>query len=385
MAIETDKAVEKALSAIADRLSKLETLNIIVAGKTGAGKSTLVNAVFRERLCETGMGRPVTGHMRKISKKDVPLTIYDTRGFELGKDVQDTMKAEVMDTIRKGAASKDGAEAVHCIWYCINTASNRIEEEEIQWISDLARENRDTGVPIILVLTQSFSKKKAEEMKQALLRENLPVAQIVTVLAEAYEINEDYTAPAFGLDVLISVMVEVLPETLLDTLQNVQIASLEAKRKRARKAVKTAVMAAMAEGASPLPFADSALLIPTQLAMIASITAIYGIDVNKSIITAFLSSTIGSGGATFLGKSIVSGLMKFLPGAGTAASAVSAATAGSLTAALGEAYIRIMERIYTGELSATSISSDKEKKEIAKVFKESLKKETGFFGWKKKK
>lgn len=82
------------------------------------------------------MGKPVTSHMRKITKKGVPLAIYDTRGFELGKEVQAEVKQEVMDTISKGLATQDINKAIHCIWYCINTASNRIEPEEIEWLRE---------------------------------------------------------------------------------------------------------------------------------------------------------------------------------------------------------------------------------------------------------
>ena len=160
MALDTDKIAQEAINAIADKIRNLKTLNIIVAGKTGVGKSTLINSVFRENLAETGMGKPVTDHMRKISKKGIPLSIYDTRGFELGKEVQAEVKKEVVDTISKGLATQDINKAIHCIWYCINTASNRIEPEEIEWLKELSKDNQITQVPIIVVLTQSFSKKK---------------------------------------------------------------------------------------------------------------------------------------------------------------------------------------------------------------------------------
>ena len=68
MAIDTDKIAQEAIDAIAEKIKNLNTLNIIVAGKTGVGKSTLINAVFRDKLAETGMGKPVTDHMRKKSK-----------------------------------------------------------------------------------------------------------------------------------------------------------------------------------------------------------------------------------------------------------------------------------------------------------------------------
>lgn len=372
--MDIDKIAQEALNAIDDKIKNLKMLNIIVAGKTGVGKSTLINAVFREKLAETGIGKPVTNHMRKITRKGIPLAIYDTRGFELGRKVQSDVKQEVIDTISKGIATHDINKAIHCIWYCINTASNRVEPEEIEWLKELSKDNQITQVPIIVVLTQSFSKKKADEMRKMLLDENLDVIQVIPVLAEDYEIEDLGTAKSYGLDVLIKVMGEALPEELMDTLQNVQIASLEEKKRHAQAAVATASLAAVGEGAAPIPFSDCALLIPTQLGMIASITVIFGFDVNKSIITALLSSTIGAGGATLLGKTVVSNILKFIPGAGTVAgSAISAGTAGVITAALGTAYIGVMELVFKGDMGINDIGTKKGKETMSNLFKEQLK------------
>lgn len=212
-------------------------------------------------------------------------------------------------------------------------------------------------------------------MRQLLLNENLDIIQVIPVLAEDYEIEDLGTAKAYGLDVLIKVMSEALPEELMDTLQHVQIACLEEKKRRAQAAVATAAVAAAGEGAAPIPFSDCALLIPTQVGMIASITVIFGFDVNKSIITALLSSTIGAGGATVLGKTVVTNLIKLIPGAGTVAGgAISVGTAGVITAALGEAYIDIMELVFKGEMSIQDIGTKKGKETMANLFKSNLKK-----------
>lgn len=369
-----DKIAQEAINAIADKIKNLNTLNIIVAGKTGVGKSTLINSVFKEHLADTGMGKPVTTHMRKITKKGVPLAIYDTRGFELGKEVQAEVKKEVMETINKGLATQDINKAIHCIWYCINTASNRIEPEEVEWLRELSMDNQITQVPIVVVLTQSFSQKKAREMRQTLLNENLDIIQVIPVLAEDYEIEGLGIAKSYGLDVLIKVMGEALPDELVDTLQHVQIACLEEKKRRAQAAVATAAVAAVGEGAAPIPFSDCALLIPTQVGMIASITVIFGFDVNKSIITALLSSSIGAGGATILGKTVVTNLIKFIPGAGTVVGgAISAGTAGIITAALGEAFIGIMELVFKGDMSIEDLGTKKGKDAMSALFKKQLK------------
>jgi uncharacterized protein (DUF697 family) len=241
-------------------------------------------------------------------------------------------------------------------------------------LKELSTDNQITQVPIIIVLTQSFSKKKADEMRKVLLDENLDVIQVIPVLAEDYEIEDLGTAKSYGLDVLIKVMGEALPEELMDTLQNVQIASLQEKKRHAQAAVATAALAAAGAGAAPIPFSDCALLIPTQLGMIASITVIFGFDVNKSIITALLSSTIGAGGATLLGKTVVSNLLKFIPGPGTVAGgAISAGTAGVITAALGQAYIGVMELVFKGDMNINDIGTKKGKETMSALFKEQLK------------
>ena len=375
MDIDTEKVAQDTINAIAEKIKNLKTLNIIVAGKTGVGKSTLINAVFRENLAETGIGKPVTDHMRKISKKNIPLTIYDTRGFEMGKEVQKQVKDEVVDTINKGLATQDINKTIHCIWYCINTESNRVEQTEIEWIKELSCDNQITQVPIIIVLTQSFSKKKAQALRKMLLDEKLDVVQIVPVLAQDYELGDDYVIKSYGLDMLIQVMSEILPNELAETLQNVQIASLDQKKRHAQAVVATTTLAATGVGAAPIPFSDCVALVAVQLSMITSITVIFGFNINKSILTAFLSSTIGAGGATVLGKTIVTNLIKFIPGAGTVlGGAISAGTAGVITAALGEAYIRIMELIFKGEMSIDDLSTKKGKEEMATLFKNELKK-----------
>ena len=376
MQIDTDKIAQQCIDAINEKIKNLNTLNIIVVGKSGVGKSTLINSLFRGNFAETGLGRPVTSEIRRLEKKDYPLAIYDTPGFELSAGQQSQVKDEVIEIIRRGFASKDVNNAIHCIWYCINVGSNRtFDESEVQWLREFTAENKMTQVPVIVVLTQAVPKKKAADMKLLVEKENLDIVKVVPLLAQDMEFDDEYIARVYGLDRLIDVMTEVLPVELQNTLQNVQKASLEAKKRASQGVIATAVAASFGEGFAPIPFSDAALLIPTQVGMIAGITVIFGMDVSKSFLTSFVSATIGSAGATVLGKTIVSNLLKLIPGVGTVTGGfISGTTAGILTTALGTAYLLIMEMVYKGEISKEDLYSEEGKATMVKLFKAELKK-----------
>lgn len=376
MQIDTDKMAQQCMDAINDKIKNLKTLNIMIVGKSGVGKSTLINSLFRGNFAETGLGRPVTSEIRKKVKKDYPLAINDTPGFELSSGQQNKVKDEILDIIRNGFASKNINDAIHCIWYCVNVGGNRtFDESEINWLKEFTSENKVTQVPIIVVLTQAVPKKKASEMKNHVEKENLDIIKVVPILAQDMDFDEEYIARAYGLDHLIDIMAEVLPNELQNTLQNVQKASLESKKKAAQALVATAVAGSFGEGFAPIPFSDAALLVPTQVGMIAGITVIFGLDISKSFLTSFVSATIGSAGATVLGKAIVSNLLKLIPGVGTVAGGlISGTTAGLLTTALGSAYIMIMEMVYKGEIDKEKLYTDEGQKEMNRLFKEALKK-----------
>src|SRR3954451_23447620 len=74
--------------AYRDQAEKYGRFNLAIFGKTGVGKSTLVNAIFGEEVAATGIGEPVTPEAHLYVHSTAFLGVYDTRGLEIGVDTE---------------------------------------------------------------------------------------------------------------------------------------------------------------------------------------------------------------------------------------------------------------------------------------------------------
>ncbi|MGQ9836388.1 MAG: YcjF family protein [Cyanobacteriota bacterium] len=334
--------------------------NVMVIGKTGVGKSTLVNAVFKDQLARTGVGSPVTRHIRKYSKQGCPITIYDTPGMELSGEQNVRIRLEVAQCIDE-LRLRDPKEHIHIIWYCIHHAANRLEETELNWLRDL--ELKD--VPVILILTQYLEGSEESEFLKYLQHQNLPVRYIVPVLARDKVINRQTIIPAHGLEHLIGCTLELLPEVARLAFIQQQLLRVDLKAEAALKYVSGYVASAAFIGAAPLPLSDAPLLVVAQIGMIASISFIFGYTASPSFYYSLIAALAGIGGAVVTGRTIVSNLLKFIPGAGAIAGGILQSTAAAtLTLSLGLAYIEVMKAITRAEIKGVQLSES----EIQQLF-----------------
>ncbi len=365
-------AADDVLGQIERKMAELKTINLMILGKTGVGKSTLINALFGETRVKTGIGGPVSTDIVRIVADH--LTIYDTPGLELGGDnSMSSLLTQVANVINEHVKENTIDDAIHCILYCVSVPSHRFEQNEADFIRGLQEKIKTQNTPVFIVLTQAFNKNDTSELQAHIASFGLKIKAIVPVLATPYYVDEDYTAKPRGVPELAKLISEAIPDSVKSTFDAIQCASIELKKQRARAIMGTAAAAAAAIGAVPIPFSDAALLVPEQIGMMAGITAVFGIPVDKAALAAVLSATIGTGGLTLLGKTIVTNLIKLIPGAGTiVGGAISAATAAALTSALGEAYIVIMTKIAKGEVPTNFLTTQEGMKEITKLFTERM-------------
>ena len=140
--------------------------------------------------------------------------------------------------------------------------------------------------------------------------------------------------------------------------ENKEQTELKSMLEKADNAVVVAVGTTAATGAIPFPFADAPLLIGQQVALMATLSGIFEIDVKKDGLKALAATALGVSGAAVFGKTIATNLLKFIPGAGSVlGGAISAGTAGMVTLAMGKAYIEVCKAVKTGKLSENDITS----------------------------
>src|SRR5262249_1858742 len=140
---------------------------------------------------------------------------------------------------------------------------------------------------------------------------------VVRVRAIVEELDDGHSLPPMGLVELVHLTMELFPEGQKRAFVAAQKADLALKRQRSHLIVGTAAVSAAGIGATPIPFADAALIVPIQVAMVAGITATYGLSLSKGFLSSLVASTVGGAAASVCGRAIVGGLLKLIPVVGS--------------------------------------------------------------------
>ena len=160
-------------------------LNILVLGKTGVGKSTLIDSILKldeHNKEKENFGVNILREFKEyISNERPSLRLIDSRGIEINKPKKNQTFNNVTEYIGDISKSGDSDKFVHCIWYCIDSFS-RFEKEEEFVIKELKDIFEVKKLPIIFVLTKGYEEEEYSKIVQCLNK--IGINDIVPVLSK---------------------------------------------------------------------------------------------------------------------------------------------------------------------------------------------------------
>ena len=203
---------------IKDKIPKIKTLNFIILGFTGAGKSCLTNAILKKILTKesSGINSGTQEFYRYDNPDEVPgIAIYDTIGVEPTNAKRNLIeiKALVKKTFEDNLQDSD--KSLHGIIYCIKNGSdaNRILDGEINFIKELNDIYGNSDI-LTIAFTQSLdqnNEKIKERMNELREKMNNNEIEIIPVHAKEEKIkiyNQEIIVPQFGLIELKNTMMK---------------------------------------------------------------------------------------------------------------------------------------------------------------------------------
>ncbi len=332
--------------------------NVLLIGNSGVGKSTLINAVLGEDRAFTNFGS--TGTTKELAiyeNEQIPFRLIDTVGFEPSFFKELSAIRSVQKWSKECA--KDGKEdnQINVIWFCVDGTSSKLFPKTID---NLIRATKIwPSVPIVTVITKSFSipdRDKNVKMIQEAFYKNKKdrnFKEIVPVVASIFVVSDTAYAPPYGIAELIDITNKWLPEGIKAGEKDLNNFKLSRKKSFAHSIVAASTVTAAVVGAVPIPIPDSTILVPTELALLKSLSLIYGIKQNDAS-KDMLNKIVDVGAVSLAAKAALSAL-KAIPGINLGVSVLNSIVAGSIVAALGEGSIYIFEQIYLGNKSVNDI------------------------------
>lgn len=351
-------ATKNELLILKELLMDARAPKLMILGRRGAGKSSLVNAIFGERVAAVGSVLSETGCPTWYSYRGPrgEMKILDTRGLGDRTRPEAANFQDSLDEIR-AVLVEEHPDAILFLCRAKDVDSHIAQDvANIEAVRAFIAEKHRYEAPVVAVVTQvdELDPKRVEPpyenevkrrnidtavrtIQEALTERGIALARVIPVSTYAeYEGERRVYDNYWNVGELVDYLVDVLPRSA--QVQMARLSQLQAvQRKLARKM--TAASAAVAGGiaAAPIPIADILPITALQIGLITGIAYISGREMSKKAAREFLAALGANVGAAFALREGARALAKFVfPGAG---SAVSAGVAFAGTWGLGEAAI----------------------------------------------
>lgn len=330
-----------------------------IVGRRGAGKSSLINAIFGELKADIGDYKSQTGEGQwyLFENESGAIDILDTRG--LGESHAPEEKSAANTALEEVKQSITDKCPDVLLFLCKAKEAGARLDDDIAQLIQLKQEVYKTHayeVPVVGIVTQvdemapmSNSEppfdhpKKQENISAAvdLLEEKLteqmtaPVKVIPTSAYLEYEAGELVYDRRYNIDVLLEYLMTELPKEAQVILA--KLSKVKSVQKKLARTIGRSVMTTNGLiGATPVPIGDMPIITGLQLSMISTIAMISGQKLNRKALVQFLGAMGVNVGIGVALRTVSRQLVKLLPGAG---SVISGAIASAGTYALCEAAI----------------------------------------------
>ena len=203
------------LNKVEEEKKKYKRPNILICGYTGAGKTSIIQALLGKDLVPDNKigheANPMTQDYDRYENSYIG--IWDSKGLEPDKG-QDEFVERTKNHIRKIQENKNVDEHIHIFWYAISVGVGKVTGTDLKIINSFPKEST---LVIISKIDLDRKNRVVEAIKRELTNNGIPEDRIILTNDEAKE----------GIEELYEKSLAILPEAYKTAFEEAQRINIE--------------------------------------------------------------------------------------------------------------------------------------------------------------